>query len=50
MQLVANWLGSLRRLARKAGPYLLVAMVVPGGSLLALLLVLHQRRLRKEPT
>lgn len=36
-------LHALSRLAQKAGPYLLLEMVLPGGTLLALLLYLHQR-------
>ena len=44
MQTVANWLGLLRRLGQKAGPYLMVEMLLPGGTLLALLLFLYQRR------
>ena len=36
-------LQSLGRLAQKAGPYVLLEMVLPGGTLLALLLYLHQR-------
>ncbi len=38
-----NRLRSLGRLAQKAGPYLLLEMVLPGGTLFALLLYLHQR-------
>jgi hypothetical protein len=34
---------ALGRLVQKAGPYLLLEMVLPGGTLLALLLFLHQR-------
>jgi len=44
MQTVASWLGLLRRLSQKTGPYLMVEMLLPGGSLLALLLFLYQRR------
>jgi hypothetical protein len=33
---------ALSRLAQKAGPYLLLEMVLPGGTLLALLLYLHR--------
>ena len=43
MQSVASWLGTLRRLGRQAGPYLMVEMLLPGGTLLALLLFLYQR-------
>lgn len=36
-------LHALSKLAQKAGPYLLLEMVLPGGTLIALLLFLHQR-------
>ena len=35
-------LNELGRLAQKAGPYLLLELVLPGGTLFALLLYLHQ--------
>ena len=35
-------LHELGRLAQKAGPYLLLELVLPGGTLFALLLYLHQ--------
>jgi hypothetical protein len=38
MQIVLNRLGKLRHLGQKFGPYLIVEMVLPGGTLLALLL------------
>src|SRR5260221_4407705 len=44
MQIVMSWLGILRRIGQKAGPYLLLEMLLPGGTLLALLLFLVQRR------
>jgi hypothetical protein len=44
MQNVATWWGTLRRLGRTAGPYLMLEMLLPGGTLLALLLFLYQRR------
>ena len=34
----------LRRLARQSGPYLLLEILLPGGTLFALLLFLYQRR------
>jgi len=43
MRSVMIWLGILRRLGQKAGPYLLLEMLLPGGTLLALLLFLCQR-------
>jgi len=44
MEIVNNWLGILRKVAQGAGPYLMLAMLLPGGSLLALLFFLYQRR------
>jgi hypothetical protein len=35
-------LHALSRLAQRAGPYLLLEMLLPGGTLIALLLYLHQ--------
>jgi hypothetical protein len=37
-------LGYLRRLAQGIGPYLILEIVMPGGTLLALLLFLYRRR------
>jgi hypothetical protein len=44
MQWFMHHLGLLRRLARAIGPYLLVEILLPGGSLIALALFLHQQR------
>ena len=44
MQALLNGLDTLRNVGRKAGPYLLVELLLPGGSLCALLLFLWQRR------
>ena len=44
MQIVLSYLGILRRFGQKFGPYLIVEMLLPGGTLLALLLFLYQRR------
>jgi hypothetical protein len=44
MQDVMSWLGMLRRFGQKAGPYFMLEMLLPGGTLLALLLFLCQRR------
>jgi hypothetical protein len=44
MRIVTTWLGILRRLGQKAGPYLLLEMLLPGGTLLALLLFVCQRK------
>jgi hypothetical protein len=39
-----KYLGILQQLGQKMGPYLLLEMLLPGGTLLALLLFLYQRR------
>jgi hypothetical protein len=39
-----KYVGILLRFGQKIGPYLLVELLLPGGSLLALLLFLRQRR------
>ncbi len=44
MQIVMSWLGILRKIGQKAGPYLVLEMLLPGGTLFALLLFLWQRR------
>jgi hypothetical protein len=44
MQTVMSWLGILRRLGQQAGPYLVLEMLLPGGTLFALLLFLYRRR------
>jgi hypothetical protein len=44
MQIVMSWLDILRRFGQKVGPYLILEMVLPGGTLLALLLFLYRRR------
>jgi hypothetical protein len=44
MQTVISWLGILRRLGQKAGPYLVLEMLLPGGTLFALLGFLYRRR------
>lgn len=44
MQIVFGYFGILRRLGQKFGPYLMVEMLLPGGTLVALLLYLYQRR------
>jgi len=43
MRIVMSWLGLLRRIGQKAGPYLMLEMLLPGGTLLALLLFLYRR-------
>jgi hypothetical protein len=44
MQIVIHWLSMLRRIGQKAGPYLVLEMLLPGGTLFALLLFLYRRR------
>ncbi len=44
MDRLTESLGFLRRLARGFGPYLMLEIVMPGGTLLALLLFLYRRR------
>ena len=44
MQTVKRSLEWLGRLAQKLGPYLMVEILLPGGTLLALLLFLYRRR------
>jgi len=40
--LVRVW-GLLRQIGQRAGPYVMLEIVMPGGTLLALLLFLYQR-------
>ena len=42
MQTVLSYLGILRRLGQKAGPYLMLEILLPGGTLFALLLFLYR--------
>jgi hypothetical protein len=44
VDVLCNALRTLRRLGRRLGPYLLVEMLLPGGTLFALLLFLYRRR------
>jgi hypothetical protein len=44
MQNVIRHWEALRRFATKIGPYLILEIALPGGTLLALLLFLVQRR------
>src|SRR5438128_11822357 len=39
-----NRLAMLRRLAQELGPYLMLEILLPGGTLLALLLYLYRRK------
>jgi len=43
MEMLIIGLEMLRRLLSRIGPYVLVEIVLPGGTLLALLLYLYQR-------
>ena len=43
MQTVANLLEVVRTWTRKLGPYVLLEMLLPGGTLFALLLYLYRR-------
>lgn len=43
MQLVVGSMATLRGLMQKLGPYLLLEIVLPGGTLCALLLFLYRR-------
>ena len=45
MDVFIRGLRLLRRFGQKAGPYLMLEILMPGGTLLALLLFLYQRRL-----
>jgi hypothetical protein len=44
MQIVMSALAGLRRFGQMFGPYLMLEILLPGGTLLALLLFLYQRR------
>ncbi len=44
MEIVTRHLGILRRFGQRFGPYLMLEILMPGGTLLALLLFLYQRR------
>ncbi len=43
MQTVISSLEMLRRSGKKLGPYLMLEILLPGGTLLAMLLFLYQR-------
>jgi len=44
MKIVMSGLGTIGRLGKKVGPYLLLEILMPGGTLLALLLALYRQR------
>jgi len=48
MEIIMLGLEIARRLATKAGPYLVIEMLLPGGTLLALLLYLYRRRANRN--
>jgi len=50
METVVVVLDLLRRLVQRAGPYLLVEIILPGGTLIALLLFLYRRYARVTPS
>jgi hypothetical protein len=43
MRIVASTWKGLCRWSRKLGPYLMIEILLPGGTLVALLLYLHRR-------
>ncbi len=49
MRIATNSFGMLRRFGREFGPYLMLAIIVPGGTLIALLLLLAGRGIRPRP-
>ena len=44
MQTLIAWIDLLRRASRQFAPYLLVELLLPGGTLLAVLLFLYRQR------
>jgi hypothetical protein len=44
MPTVISWLEIVRKVGQKTGPYLMLEILLPGGTLLALLLFLYRRR------
>ena len=44
MKIAVSGLRVLRRIGRKAGPYVVLELLLPGGTLFALLLFLYRRR------
>ncbi len=44
MQWLMRHLGFVRKVARTLGPYLLVEILLPGGSLIALALFVYQQK------
>jgi len=44
MEFVIGIAAALRRIARQLGPYLLVELLLPGGSLVAIALFLYRQK------
>ena len=44
MRTIISWLDILRKVGQKTGPYLMLEILLPGGTLLALLLFLYRHR------
>ncbi len=44
MQFILKGVGILREFAQQLGPYVMVEILLPGGTLIALLLFLYRRR------
>ena len=44
MKIISSGLAIMRQLGQKLGPYLMLEILLPGGTLFALLLFLYQRR------
>ena len=44
MQRIIYFLQTLRQFGQKLGPYVMIEILLPGGSLFALMLFLYQRR------
>lgn len=49
MRILVIWLAKMRQWAQKLGPYLMLELLLPGGTLFALLLFLYQRRKLVSP-
>ena len=43
MKMIVAWLEILSRLAKELGPYVMLEIVLPGGTLFALLLFVYRR-------
>jgi len=47
MQIIIDTAAWLRRLAQQLGPYLMLEILLPGGTLLALMLFVYRRAVRR---